>query len=155
MDAITRIGRIPFLSPMRRAFWGTLIGGLLGGVLGFVAGLVIGWGVVPDSSGLEALTGVFWVAGVTAWLGAVLGAFIALRVLRIDRRRSIVGWLAVLIPPLVGGAAWLGVSGTDADDFAPNLFPYLIFVAGVLASAFAACLFGQGSRPDGSTTTSS
>lgn len=137
---------------MRRAFWGTLIGGMSGGVVGLIAGVYVGFAFV--TGGFEDFGKALWGAAVGAWLGALLTAYVALWMLKIDRRRSIVGWLAVLLPPVVGGAAWLGVSWTDSDDLAPNLLPYLIFTASVLASAFAACFLGLRSRPDAYTTTS-
>ncbi|MBA2724431.1 MAG: hypothetical protein H0U53_00430 [Actinobacteria bacterium] len=121
----------------KRGFLATLLGGSIGGSLGLAAGGVLGYVVAPGDD-LGDLTGVFVIAGVGAWLGSLVGAYLVLLLAKAEPVGRTILWLAVLVPPIVGGGAWIGESATDSDDFGSNWFPYFLFLACVLITAYLA-----------------
>ncbi len=128
---------------MDRGFWATLIGGSIGGFAGLWPGALLGWTLVPVGDGFEGLEWVFVIAGVVAWLGSLLGAYLAFRILGIQERKATLRWLALLVPVVVGSSTALAVTWTDADDFGSNFIPYLLFVASVVLTAYLARRLGR------------
>lgn len=141
---------------MDKGFWATLVGGFIGGAIGLYIGGLAGFTVLPglgigsDENFGDFYT-VFAAAGVGAWLGCLAGAYGLLRLARADRVRVTVGALAFVAPTLVGGATWLAVSWTDADDFGSNFIPYVIFVVAAIGTAYLSRSLATGSS-EGSET---
>lgn len=131
-----------------RGFLATLLGGSVGGSLGLAGGGLLGYAVVPGD--LDDLQGVFIIAGVGAWLGCLAGACLVLLLANAEPIGRTIFWLAVLAPPIVGGGAWIGGSATDSDDFGSGWFPYLLFLACVLITAYLARRCVQPRRPNSS-----
>ncbi len=127
-----------------RGFWATLIGGVIGGAIGVYVGALFGWvglawlGVGSSGESYDEFFYVAVSAAIGAWLGCLAGAYGGLRLARADRVRATIGSLAVVAPTLVGGATWLGVSWTDADDYGSNFIPYVIFITSVIGTAYLA-----------------
>ncbi|HVM36626.1 MAG TPA: hypothetical protein VM784_14965 [Actinomycetota bacterium] len=118
----------------KRGFLATLLGGFIGGSLGLFAGGTLGYAAVAGD--LDDLQGVFFIAGVGAWLGCLAGAYLVLRLAKADLIGRTILWLAVLAPPIVVGGVWIGASVTDSDDFGSGWIPYLLFLACVLVTAY-------------------
>ena len=111
--------------------------GFAGAVAGYVGGFYAVGLIEPDDAGLEWM-GYWLLAGALGlWAGFLAGVWAVRRFTGEDPRASWLLWTVVISLPLVGGAAWIGMSFNDQDDNMPLILEYGLPVVAFALSVLA------------------